>query len=599
MVSVSSPPPFSPFFIPSATIRSVDAEQEFTASSVVKTCAPGLKEYDIRIQFAQRQAPSPIVLEWLIPLVDIAGKWHPTIGSDRSLSSGWVQTINNYATLGAPVYALYSGSGENRHTFALSDAINPVGIRVQVEEDVAAFKCTLVLFDAPWPEMDKYSFILRIDERAIAYNEALAGVSDWWAGMDEYRPAPVPEAAYDPVYSSWYSFHQELSEEGIEANCAWSRDLGCRTLILDDGWQTDDSNKGYAYCGDWEIAESKFPDFTAHVARIKALDMRYLLWYSVPYVGNKSEAWQCFRDRVLPKPHRNADCLDPRFPSVRGMLIDCYRRAIGEWGLDGLKLDFVDQFTAEVAVKSDSEEADMVSVPAATDRLFTDIMAELRTLNPDVLIEFRQRYIGPAMRKYGNIFRAQDCPNDALSNRVRTIDLRLLSGNTAVHSDMVMWNAGESVERAALQLWAILFSVPQISVEKDAIGEAHQRMLAFYLRFWLERKDLLMHGKLTPLNPLCLYPVVIAENDTELCAVVYQEDCIMTLPPLKERSATLVNATEMGVIHAAFGNSTKNAKITVYDCCGILLSTRVMDGISGIVTIVTPCSGYAKVTITS
>ena len=51
-------------------------------------------------------------------------------------------------------------------------------------------------------------------------------------------------------------------------------------------------------------------------------------------------------------------------------------------------------------------------------------------------------YIGPAMRKYGNIFRAHDCPNDAQSNLTRTIDLRLLSGNTAVRA-----GGGRQVER--------------------------------------------------------------------------------------------------------------------------------------------------------
>ena len=67
------------------------------------------------------------------------------------------------------------------------------------------------------------------------------------------------------------------------------------------------------------------------------------------------------------------------------------------------------------------------------------------------MIEFRQPYIGPLMRKYGNIFRAGDCPNSALENRVRTTDLHILSGTTAVHSDMIMWHYEDQVEIAAFQ----------------------------------------------------------------------------------------------------------------------------------------------------
>ena len=54
---------------------------------------------------------------------------------------------------------------------------------------------------------------------------------------------------------------------------------------------------------------------------------------------------------------------------------------------------------------------DFASVNEATDRMMTDVLAELRRVKPDVMIEFRQPYIGPLIRKYGNMFRASDCPN--------------------------------------------------------------------------------------------------------------------------------------------------------------------------------------------
>ena len=62
---------------------------------------------------------------------------------------------------------------------------------------------------------------------------------------------------------------------------------------------------------------------------------------------------------------------------------------------------------------------DFASVNEATDRMMTDVLAELRKVKPDVMIEFRQPYIGPLIRKYGNMFRASDCPNSYLANRVQ------------------------------------------------------------------------------------------------------------------------------------------------------------------------------------
>nr|WP_246459746.1 glycoside hydrolase family 36 protein [Puniceicoccus vermicola] len=412
--------------------------------------------------------------------------------------------------------------------------------------------------------------------------------------MPPYRPAPVPESAYEPVYSTWYSFHQKLTDKEVEANCQWSRELGCKTVILDDGWQTEDNNKGYAFCGDWGVATSKFPNFPSHVANVRDLEMNYLVWFSVPFVGPKSKAWQSLKDKTLPKAAvGSAACLDPRFASVRQTIIDCYRTAIEEWNIDGLKLDFVDRFTAENPVTPENETADMVSVPAAADRLFTDIMTQLRALKPDVLIEFRQAYIGPAMRKYGNIFRAHDCPNDATSNLTRTIDLRLLSGNTAVHSDMVMWNPRESVEHAAMQLWATLFSVPQISVKQDSIPGEHEQMLREFLTFWIQRKNLLMKGRLNPVQPLDLYPSVHVENDEETLSAIYQQQHIAQLPKNSGRKLSIVNATHKPQVHLDCSKIKTARELRIYNCLGEEVNRAKISNGDSIQTIAVPSAGYA------
>lgn len=82
-------------------------------------------------------------------------------------------------------------------------------------------------------------------------------------------------------------------------------------------------------------------------------------------------------------------------------------------------------------------------------RLVKEVRSALVAVKPDVLLEFRQRYTGPAIRQYGNMLRANDCPSDILGNRRRIIDLRIASGKTAVHSDMLVWSpvdAGRSRE---------------------------------------------------------------------------------------------------------------------------------------------------------
>lgn len=559
---------------------SVEAREEAAPES-------GVAHLRLTIRFPGGRI-EPVLLEWFEPLLDIAGKWHCSIGADRSLTAEWTKWMESYATHNAPVMCAFSSAGENRLTFALSDAINPVKLQMQVEEDTAELRCRALLASAPMSPVDEYTVVLRVDRRPAPWQRALADVARWWEG--DHPPAAVPPAGLEPVYSTWYGFHQNLTPEAVEAECGWAAGLGCGAVIVDDGWQCDDLNKGYDFCGDWEVARSKFPDFPAHVARVRALGMKYLLWFSVPYVGLKSAAWARFQDRTLDKPFANAACLDPRYPGVRAMLIECYRRAVEEWGVDGLKLDFVDQFTAVAPGRGAAEAADLVSVPEAADRLLTDVMAGLRRSRPDILIEFRQKYVGPAMRRYGNLFRANDCPNDGLSNRVRTIDTRLLAGGSAVHSDMIMWHRDESPERVAAQLWAALFSVPQISVRRAAITGAHEEVLRFFLAFWREHRDVLLHGELEPLAPLELYPVVRASDAHVMVVACYAVDRVIELPSSAGGNIVLVNATDSERVVVRIGEGVTWRVVKTLSCLG-LETPSTQGGLAGLRELHVPPSG--------
>ena len=106
----------------------------------------------------------------------------------------------------------------------------------------------------------------------------------------------------------------------IEAEAKIAASLGMKTIIVDDGWQTDDTSRGYAYCGDWEVSRRRFPDMAAHVKRVQAAGLKYMMWYSVPFVGEKSKNFGRFKGKYLyHNGHLRASVLDPRFPDVRAL----------------------------------------------------------------------------------------------------------------------------------------------------------------------------------------------------------------------------------------------------------------------------------------
>jgi alpha-galactosidase len=315
--------------------------------------------------------------------------------------------------------------------------------------------------------------------------------------------------------------HQDLTASSVEAAAQSAVDLGFASLIVDDGWQTEDVSRGYWYCGDWEVAAGKMGNLAEHVGRVRSLGVAYLLWLAPPLLGRRSPARARFADRVLGSlAGQDADVLDPRYPEVRDHLTAACVRLLDRTGVDGFKLDFLDAWLVDDPPPA-GHGADVADVETAVGRWLVDLRSELTKRRPGVLLEFRQNYTGPALHRYANLFRAADCPMDLTDNRTRTIDLRLLLPGRAVHSDPILWNVDEPAQLAAEQLLSVLFSVPQISVLLSALPPEHREMLAFWLRFHREHVSTLLDGVIVPTRPDLAYPLVRSRGAGETVVAAY------------------------------------------------------------------------------
>ena len=78
---------------------------------------------------------------------------------------------------------------------------------------------------------------------------------------------------------------------------------------------------------------------------------------------------------------------DPRFKEVRGFLTETYVNAVRSWGLDGLKLDFIDAFKLNGKSLEYDPRRDYTSLEDAIDALMNEVTAALREINPEILIE--------------------------------------------------------------------------------------------------------------------------------------------------------------------------------------------------------------------
>lgn len=452
---------------------------------------------------------------------------------------------------------------------AVSDAHTPIEIATGVCEETADISCEVRFFTEPINKITSYHATISIDTRPVGYGDALKRADRFLTDECGYPSAHIPEAAKRPMYSCWYSFHQNLDVDAIVNQCKLAKAYGMESVIVDDGWQTDNSERGYAYCGDWEVCPSRIADMKDFVDRVHKCGMKFILWYSVPFVGIHSGAYSRFSDMFLNGTKETAgrdwSILDPRYPEVRRYLTDIYVRAKKEWGLDGFKLDFIDEFKLFSQTKAFDPHWDTLSLEDGVDKLLHEVTDALRAIDPEILIEFRQAYFGPAIRKYGNMIRVRDCPNDPLANHVYGTDLRFISDKTLIHSDMLMWNPDDTVESAAHQIICILFTVPQISVMLDRIPESHRKMLKFWLTYWNENRDLLLNGDFSAKSPEHLYTQIKATRNGHTVAVAHADS---TLKTEERERIDFINATgeELLVIRAL--NPLGETRYRILNCMG-------------------------------
>lgn len=542
-------------------------------------------------------------LELKVPFVDIHSCWTPgMIGNPVSIRNKgigeWRYDFDSKISKLAPVACFYNLNGQSRVAASLSETTESVRLNVGSYEEDRCGLIKITLFSEASCLRTEYKVVLRLDLRDIPFYEAIQGMADWYETLLKPDLMDVHDGALEPVYSTWYSFHQNLTQDEIEDQCRLAVEAGCKTIILDDGWQTDDNNRGYHYCGDWEVSTRRFPDFKGHVARVQEMGMKYMLWLSVPFVGKDSKVWQDFADNMLfYSDLQNAGVVDPRYPHVREYLITTYCRLVKDYHLDGLKLDFIDEFdmrNAQGSALEADEQRDFESLQEAINQLMTDVRMALEAINPNILIEFRQKYIGPMIRKFGNIFRVHDCPHDSIMNRASIMDLRMFSGSTAVHSDMFIWTPEDTVESASLHFINTLFSVPQISPDMKELSEEHLKMTKHWLTFWREHRDLLLKGELKCQWPEMQYPLIESQLGEEKIITVHAPVMVDIFTD-NEKKLTLVNgALESSVVVKLAVEEEVEA--TIFDCLGNEVESKTLILGKGFNEISLPKSGYIVMT---
>jgi len=506
-----------------------------------------------------------LTIQWKAKALGIKGAWTSNNILDKRFRTDWeMPKLKSSISVDAPVINLFGYSDENILTIGCSDLINLIDIEASLREEDNHFYFKLHFFIEAGLDQD-YQTKIYLNKKPENFGSVIQGYADWAIEENKIEPMPCPELATQPLYSTWYSFHQELDTNEVIKECKAAKKIGYELVVIDDGWQTKDDGRGYDFTGDWK--PERIPEMKHFVSHIHDIGMGIMLWYSVPFCGRKSEAYKNFQGKFLTENHYWAPVFDPRFPEVRAYLIGLYAAALKEWNIDGFKLDFIDDFKVYPDTEVNNLNGrDTLSVAQGVKKLIEEIASTLKAIKPDVLIEFRQQYINPSLRVLGNMFRAFDCPNDSLMNRVRTTDVKLLCGDSAPHSDMITWHKDEPVEIAALQLSSIMFSVPQLSVRVTERTAEEVAMIKFYTEYWTKHKHILLGGNFNAYKPLSNYPYLSATNESTTIYGIY-EDVLLPINTT-QNEIHIINGKMSSTVAIQSSSKNETWERIIYDCKG-------------------------------
>lgn len=477
-----------------------------------------------------------LTIEWQVPAVNVHGLY---FGGNPLAELGylpfWTTRKDVGAQTGLPFMALIHRSGENRAAYGLLDQLTETRLQADLSEITRCYHmaiqkpASLDTNEQRIPVQGTWEDVFFISHSPASWPAVLHAYSQQVTNWMNQPLMPVPDHAYDPVFCTWTAVHHDVSHDWIMKNAPLAADLGFRTWLTDDGWFLNQGEFGnYEHVGEWIPEVSKFPDFKAHVAAVQALGFRYVLWISPFMVGVSSRKAEQYAHLLTDGQERERfRNLSPWHPDTADIIEKLLRRLVEDYGLDGLKIDFIDSISIHSQRRDGAIDQ---TLGASIYRILQESIDALLSMQPELLIEFRNSYTNLASRRYANLYRSSDVPINFALNRWQAVMLRLLAPDRAVHMDPMLWHPEDTDENVAVHLINGIASVPMISIELDQYPQAHLDMIRYWIGFYNDHRQTIVHGDFRPQLHATFVPLIDFVGENEVITGLYSDVKVSVYP---------------------------------------------------------------------
>jgi alpha-galactosidase len=313
------------------------------------------------------------------------------------------------------------------------------------------------------------------------------------------RLPTAPPSAFEPIWCAW-GYGRDFTTEQVLATLPLVRRLGFGWATLDDGWQVAE--------GDWAPVPGKFPRGDAGmkelVDNIHAAGLKAQLWWSPLAADPGSRTAREHPEWLLKNPDgstREITWWDARYlcPALEGVREDAaafVRKALGEWGYDGLKIDGQHLNGAPACFAPVHGHASPEDAPEGVPAFFRAIWEAAIATRPDAVVE-----ICPCGTAYSfftlpylNMTVASD-PESSWQVRLKGKTLKALHGDSiAYFGDHVELSAGGEDFASTLGVGGVVgtnFAWPGAPGQKDKtllLTRAREGKWAFWIKLYQEKR---------------------------------------------------------------------------------------------------------------
>ena len=419
----------------------------------------------------------------------------------------WDLEQTSLAGVGIPMIQGYSRDGTNAFLFGFVDQTRDTRIRhdsnhAQPGDRINTNDFTLRRPAGGWASITtkEYRETVYFSLAEKPYYEVVRNYVAFTDRVNRPVIAKIPPAALDPVWCSWYAFRSAVDQETILANARVAKELGIGTILIDAGWWSLEGSDDPAFpLGKLVFKAEKFPEFPEMVRKIQAMDLKVMVWTAPIFFSGGRDRGPLGKLKAITAQGTFDRYLCPRVAEVASIAAAPVADVVAKYGLDGVKIDFMDIGPAQCFSKAHQHDYDTVG--EGMDRVFRTVYEAVTAVKSDALIEFRTNYANVNNRQYATCYRTNDAPYDYDQIHREAALLKHWCDPIPPHADYAYWPPDESLENKIRFLAAISYGcVPTFSLDLPNISVEEKHLIAAWLAFYREHRDVLVLGRFSPLS---------------------------------------------------------------------------------------------------